>query len=41
MFLEHIPHLRRYFVHPACVENSVYCTPQEPGSSAELLQEPE
>jgi L-fuconate dehydratase len=41
MFLEHIPHLRRYFVHPACVENGVYCTPQEPGSSAELLQEPE
>ncbi len=37
LLLEHIPHLREYFVHPAKVEAGVYQTPQEPGSSCDLL----
>lgn len=36
LFLEHIPHLREYFVHPARVEGGRYRTPQEPGSSQDL-----
>lgn len=36
LFLECIPHLRSYFVHPARVENGKYVTPQEPGSSSDL-----
>jgi L-fuconate dehydratase len=36
-FLEHIPHLSRYFVHPAEVSGGRYRTPQEPGSSSDLL----
>jgi L-fuconate dehydratase len=36
LLLEHIPHLRKYFVHPAQVENGVYCTPQFPGLSCDL-----
>jgi L-fuconate dehydratase len=35
-FLEHIPHLRTHFVHPAQVQEGVYKTPQEPGASADL-----
>ena len=35
-FLEHIPHLRAHFVHPAQVEHGVYKTPQEPGASTDL-----
>jgi len=35
-FLEHIPHLRGHFVHPARVEDGVYKTPQEPGASSDL-----
>jgi L-fuconate dehydratase len=35
-FLEHIPHLRAHFVHPALVKHGVYETPQEPGASADL-----
>jgi L-fuconate dehydratase len=35
-FLEHIPHLRAHFVHPALVHDGVYRTPQEPGASADL-----
>ena len=35
-FLEHIPHLRTHFVHPAQVQDGVYRTPQEPGASADL-----
>lgn len=35
-FLEHIPHLRAHFVHPAQVQDGVYKTPQEPGASADL-----
>jgi L-fuconate dehydratase len=36
VFLEHIPHLREYFLNPACVEEGVYRTPQEPGISCDL-----
>jgi L-fuconate dehydratase len=36
IFLEHIPHLREHFVHPCKVENGVYQTPQETGSSCDL-----
>jgi len=36
LFLEHIPHLREYLVHPATVEGGVYLTPQEPGLSCDL-----
>ena len=38
LFLEHIPHLREHFVFPARVENGVYRTPQEPGSSSDLKE---
>jgi L-fuconate dehydratase len=37
VFLEYIPHLRAYFRTPAHVESGLYHTPQEPGSSADLL----
>ena len=37
LFLEHIPHLRQEFVHPAQIENGVYRTPQEPGAGCDLL----
>ncbi len=40
LFLEHIPHLRDYFVHPACVCAGVYRTPEEPGISCDLREEP-
>ena len=36
LFLEHIPHLREFFVHPCRVEGGVYHTPQEPGSGSDL-----
>ena len=36
IFLETIPHLRQYFLHPARVEGGVYATPQEPGNSSDL-----
>ncbi len=36
IFLEHIPHLRRHFVHPVRVEGGVHYTPQEPGASCDL-----
>jgi L-fuconate dehydratase len=36
LFLEHIPHLREYFLHPARIEEGVYRTPQEPGISCDL-----
>jgi L-fuconate dehydratase len=35
-FLEHIPHLRKHFVHPAKVSAGVYSTPQDPGASTDL-----
>ncbi|GAO42787.1 enolase C-terminal domain-like protein [Flavihumibacter petaseus] len=37
LFLEHIPHLKQYFVHPVNIEHGVYRTPQEAGSSCDLL----
>ena len=37
VFLEHIPHLREHFVTPARVEEGVYRTPEEAGSSCDLL----
>ncbi len=37
VFLEYIPHLRDHFRYPARVEDGLYRTPQEPGSSADLL----
>ena len=36
IFLEHIPHLREYFTHPAIVRDGVYETPQAPGISCDL-----
>jgi L-fuconate dehydratase len=36
IFLEHIPHLGDYFVHPAAIRDGVYETPQAPGISADL-----
>jgi L-fuconate dehydratase len=36
VFLEYIPHLREYFVHPAQVTGGVYRTPGEPGCGCEL-----
>ncbi|MEM6884791.1 MAG: enolase C-terminal domain-like protein [Verrucomicrobiota bacterium] len=39
IFLEHIPHLRQHFVHPAKVDAGGYTTPQEPGLSCDLKAE--
>lgn len=36
LFLEHIPHLQKYFVHPAIIKSGVYQTPQVAGSTCEL-----
>jgi L-fuconate dehydratase len=36
LFLEHIPHLQKHFLHPVHIENGVYKTPEEPGSSCDL-----
>jgi L-fuconate dehydratase len=36
VFLECIPHLQPHFVNPAQIENGVYVTPQEAGSSSDL-----
>lgn len=38
LFLEHIPHLQKHFLHPVRIEEGVYRTPQEPGSSCDLKQ---
>jgi L-fuconate dehydratase len=37
VFLEYIPHLKDYFVRPVNVSDGVYQTPQEPGSSSDLV----
>jgi L-fuconate dehydratase len=37
LFLEHIPHLKKHFLHPVRIENGVYLTPMEPGSSCDLI----
>ncbi len=36
-FLEHIPHLRDHFVSPVQLIDGFYRTPQDPGSSSDLL----
>jgi L-fuconate dehydratase len=36
LFLEHIPHLKKHFLHPVRIDNGVYKTPLEPGSSCDL-----
>lgn len=36
LFLEHIPHLRPYFVNPAEIVDAYYQVPQVPGSSSDL-----
>ncbi|TAN11578.1 MAG: mandelate racemase [Chitinophagaceae bacterium] len=36
LFLEHIPHLRKYFLHPVQITDGRYKTPQEAGSSCDL-----
>jgi L-fuconate dehydratase len=40
IFLEHIPHLREHFVTPADVSGGFYRTPQQPGSSSDLIGYP-
>lgn len=37
LFLEHIPHLSKYFKFPALIKNGYYVTPQASGSSSDLL----
>ena len=37
LFLEHIPHLQKHFVNPVQIKNGVYLTPQEAGSSCDLI----
>ena len=37
LFLEHIPHLRDYFVHPATIENGCYVTTDVAGCSTDLV----
>ena len=39
LFLEHIPHLKPYFVHPVRVQGGRYITPMEPGSSCDLKED--
>ena len=36
LFLEHIPHLQKHFQHPVRIENGVYITPMEAGSTCDL-----
>ena len=38
VFLENIPHLRSYLVHPAQVEEGVYRVPQAPGCACDLIE---
>ena len=38
VFLEHIPHMRHHFVHPAIVSGGVYRTPEEAGCSCDLIE---
>ncbi|UPK66637.1 enolase C-terminal domain-like protein [Chitinophaga filiformis] len=37
LFLEHIPHLQQHFRHPVRIREGVYQTPQEAGSSCDLI----
>jgi L-fuconate dehydratase len=36
LFLEHIPHLQKHFLHPVKIDKGVYVTPMEVGSSCDL-----
>ncbi|HEY4324817.1 MAG TPA: enolase C-terminal domain-like protein [Mucilaginibacter sp.] len=36
LFLEHIPHLQKHFLHPVQIVGGVYKTPQHSGSSCDL-----
>jgi L-fuconate dehydratase len=36
LFLEHIPHLQKQFKHPVKIQNGVYVTPTEAGSTCDL-----
>ncbi|WP_316799597.1 enolase C-terminal domain-like protein [Pedobacter frigidisoli] len=36
LFLEHIPHLKARFIHPVRLEDGLYLTPQNTGSSCDL-----
>ena len=38
-FLEYIPHLREYFVHPAEVREGRYVVPSQPGASTSIVSE--
>ena len=38
LFLEYIPHLQKHFVQPVHIEDGVYKTPNEPGSSCDLKE---
>lgn len=37
LFLEHIPHLQKRFLHPVSIRDGVYRTPLAPGSSCDLV----
>ena len=37
IFLEHIPHLKEFFLHPAVVNGGIYEIPQEPGTSSDFV----
>ena len=37
LFLEQIPHLQQHFLHPVKVQNGVYVTPQDIGSSSDFV----
>lgn len=37
LFLEHIPHLQKHFLHPVSIRDGVYRTPLAPGSSCDLI----
>eukprot|EP00039_Didymoeca_costata_P015464 m.264190 g.264190 ORF g.264190 m.264190 type:complete len:201 (-) comp16228_c0_seq50:1504-2106(-) len=39
VFLEHIPHLRGCFKHPAEVEDGFYRVPHHPGASSDIIKE--
>ncbi len=38
LFLEHIPHLNKYFRHPVIIKEGVYQIPENPGMSADLIE---
>ena len=38
LFMEYIPHLRKYFKYPITVEHAKFITPQEAGSSCDFVE---